>query len=152
MCVSAEASFTIGAALLPAGVYCTWVSLRRKPAAVALATVPFFFSLQQISEGVAWLGLERDDPDLTRWGWLGFLFFALAFWPFWAPFTAWLLEPRRGTRWAIGGVVLLSLLWGWFLFYPLVTDPSRWLTVQAVHHSIQYRFSDLPITQIIPPI
>jgi hypothetical protein len=37
-----------------------------------------------------------------------------------------------------------------FVFYPIATDPRRWLTIEVVHHSISYEYSNLPIFQIIP--
>jgi hypothetical protein len=118
---------------------------------LALAAMPLFFGIQQCCEGVTWLGLEREDPALIRSGSLGFLFFALAFWPFWPSFGAWLIEPRPGRKWLIGVLMLASLAWGWTLYYPLATEAPRWLTVQQVHHSVQYRYSDLPIYQFVSP-
>ena len=91
MCFSAEASFAVGAVLLPAGIYCAKTALRKGRRYLGLAAIPFFFAAQQFCEGVAWMGLRRDDPNLTQAGSLGFLFFALAFWPFWIPLCAFLI-------------------------------------------------------------
>lgn len=150
MCVSAEASFVVGALLLPASGYCVRASLRQNRAALALAAIPLFFGIQQFCEGFVWLGLERNDPDLTRGGSLAFLFFALAFWPFWMPLATWLVETRPARKRGIGILVILSLAWGVLLFSPLAADPQRWLTVEQVHHSIQYRFPDLPVYRFVP--
>src|SRR5438132_660362 len=52
MCFSAEASFTVAAILLPAGVYCTSVAVRKRPTGLPLAIIPLVFSLQQFAEGL----------------------------------------------------------------------------------------------------
>ncbi|MFO0878355.1 MAG: DUF6629 family protein [Gemmataceae bacterium] len=150
MCVSAEASFAVGALLLPASGYCIRASLRQKPTALALAAIPLFFGVQQFCEGLTWLGLGQSNPDLTRIGSLAFLFFALAFWPFWMPLATWLVETQPGRKKVLVVIVILSLSWGVFLFFPLATDPQRWLTVEQVHHSIQYSFPDLPVYRVVP--
>jgi hypothetical protein len=151
MCVSAEVSFAVGALLLPAGVYCVHAAVRKKRASLALAAIPLFFGLQQWCEGVTWLGLERNDPALIRLGALGFLFFALAFWPFWPSLGVWLIEAQPSRKWLIGVLMIGSLAWGWILYYPLATDAPRWLTVQQVHHSVQYRYPDLPVYSFVSP-
>src|SRR5437660_1254987 len=98
MCFSAEASFAVSAVLLPAGVYCTSVAVRKRPAYLPLAIVPIAFSLQQLCEGLVWTGLARNDGALVRVGSLSFLAFALAFWPFWVPFSILFLAERRRVK------------------------------------------------------
>ena len=66
MCFSAQASFAAGAALLPAGVYCVTVALRRQRSALPLAIVPLVFSFQQFCEGFVWVGLANEDAALVR--------------------------------------------------------------------------------------
>lgn len=151
MCISAEASFIVGAVLLPAGVYCVRGALRKNRSFLALATIPLFFSIQQFCEGAVWLALGRNDGPATERASLGFLFFALAFWPFWLPLSALLLETHRARKWLIGVLTLLSITWGLVLYYPIVADPQRWLTVQVVHHSVQYNYFGVPIYRVVSP-
>ena len=150
MCFSAEASFVAGAALLPAGGYCVYQAIRKKPSALVLAVVPLFFGIQQISEGFVWHALEHGDTEQTRTGSLIFLFFALAVWPFWFALVAAIMEPSPPRRRWFFVLAVLTTGWFWVLYYPLLVGPDSYLQIQIVHHSIQYRFPDLAIHQYIP--
>ena len=149
MCYSLEASFTVGGALIPAGAYCTWQAVHKRPCLIGLALMPVGFGLQQICEGFVWLGLQREDPHLTQASALAYLFFALAFWPCWFPFFAALMEPQRHRRWLLAGITLLGTIWFWLLFFPLLLDPEKLLRVEIVHHSVSYKFPDLAIYRYI---
>jgi len=144
MCLSPEASFAVGGALIPVGGYCLWSALRKKPNAWGLAVVPLGFGVQQISEGFVWLGIQAHDPDRTHAAALAYLFFALAFWPFWFPFMAALSEADRKRKWILGVTSLIACTWFWVLFFPLLGDPGA-LKIDVVHHSIQYDIWSLPI-------
>ncbi len=150
MCLSAEASFTAGTALLLAGGYCLREASRKSWRYLPLAAIPFFFGVQQIGEGFVWIGLHRDDPALVRAASLWFLFFALSFWPFWIAFTACFLEANPGRRWLPIGLAVVGLAWLGVLYIPLLLDANL-LTVRVVHHSIQYSYDELPIYRYISP-
>src|SRR3954452_7547143 len=115
MCFSAEASFAASAALLPAGVYCVRAA-RKRSASLPLAVIPLAFSAQQFAEGLVWVGLGRGDPALVEGSSLAFLFFALAFWPFWVPFSV-AFTTRRKVVLAVAA--LLGLALGLVLYVPL---------------------------------
>jgi hypothetical protein len=151
MCFSAEASFTVGAVLLPVGAYCVQAAIRKRPGYLGLAALPLFFGVQQIMEGFVWVGLNREDAHLVRLASLGFLFFALGFWPFWVPFSAFLIEERPARKTLIGVLALLSLVWMFALFGPVAFDPERWLTTKVVHHSIYYDYFDMPLYHHVSP-
>jgi hypothetical protein len=152
MCFSAEASFTVGAALLPVGVYCIREALRKQPYHIGLALIPVWFGLQQISEGLVWEGLEHGNTSLTRIASLVFLFFALALWPFWFSFLGAIGEPiPKRRRWFVV-FSLVSTVWFWVLYFPLLTGPESLLETRIVHHSIQYYFPDIPIHHYLPKI
>jgi hypothetical protein len=151
MCFSAEASFGVGAVLLPAGAYCVQAAWRKRHSYLGLAAVPLFFGLQQICEGFVWLGLERHDPQLIRKASLGFLFFAVGFWPFWIPLSSFLIEEQPTRKKLIGILTLLSLVWMFGLYGPVAADPDRWLTTQVVRYSIYYHYFDLPIYHYCSP-
>lgn len=150
MCFSAEASFLIGGALAPAGVYCVVQAIRKRPAMLGLAVVPLLFAVQQVSEGFVWLGLRWSDEVLTQRASLIFLLFALAVWPFWFPLQAAIMENRPARRWLLFLASLVSLAWFWVLFLPIARDPDAILTTRVVHHSIQYAYPDLPINSYAP--
>ena len=139
MCFSAEASFAVGAALLPAGFYCVRQAVVKRLSYLALAVMPFFFGIQQISEGFVWHGIRQDDSQLTRSASLVFLFFALAFWPFWFWCLTAVMEPQPLRKWILAGFGVVATVWFWVLFYPLVVGPESLLTIRAPHHSIHSR-------------
>ncbi|MCE9532522.1 MAG: hypothetical protein K8T89_15595 [Planctomycetes bacterium] len=147
MCFSAAASFTVGGALLPAGAYCIKQALRKNRSFLALAAIPIFFGVQQITEGFVWMGLNGGDKNFTTKASLFYLFFAIPFWPFWIPFSTMLAENERVRKRIMGLIVILSLVWGAVVYSPILLDPQRWLTVQIVHHSIQYVYNELPLFQ-----
>lgn len=152
MCFSPEASFTATAMLVPAGAYCLASACRKDRSQLGLATLPLFFGIQQFAEGMVWLAMRRGDKADAVPAALVFLFFAIAFWPFWVPFSALLCERRPWARSAIAGMIALSSIWTLFIFGPILLEPGRWLTIRVVHHSIQYDYRELPIMQAVPPL
>jgi len=152
LCFSAEASFLVGGALLPASAYCIGAALVKKPRYLGLAAVPLIFALQQISEGFVWLGLEAEDPAAIRLASLYFLFFALAFWPFWFPFMAACMETEPPRKRFFIGLTVFAASWFWILFYPLIAGPESLLKTEIIHHSIYYDFAGLTIYQYVPKL
>lgn len=148
MCFSAQASFTVGGALVPAGLYCIWSAWCKKPAYLGLAVVPLVFGVQQIGEGFVWTGIAAENQVQIRLASLFFLFFALAFWPFWFPVQTTIMEPIPKRRWIFAGISLLAVSWFWILYWPLVVDPSM-LETRVEHHSIRYVYDGLAIYQYI---
>jgi hypothetical protein len=149
MCFSPEASFTAGAALLPAGIYCTQAAVRKDARFVPLALVPFAFGIQQISEGFVWLGLNEDNAALVQQSSTIFLFFAIAFWPCWIPLSLAMAESRHRQQIALALFAIVGLAWLW-LYFPLAVDPSKWLAVEVVQHSIRYNVGELPGFALAP--
>lgn len=91
MCFSATASFAASAVLGTVGVIAV-AKAKTNPQRV-FAVIPLIFSLQQLSEGFLWLSLK--EPTLASWQpffTYAFLVFAMGVWPFWIPFSIWLLE------------------------------------------------------------
>jgi Family of unknown function (DUF6629) len=149
MCFSADASFAAGAALIPVGGICVAMALRKRPALLPLALVPIFFGLQQLSEGFVWLGLHDADTALTRPASLVFLFFALAFWPFWFPLITAVAETQPRKRVIFRWLTVISAVWFFVLYLPIITGPESVLTTRVAHHSIQYDYDGLAIYRYI---
>jgi len=150
MCFSPEASFVVGGALVPATAYCVFAAWKKGRQFIPLALVPLFLGCQQIAEGFVWRGIEAGDSRLIQSASLVFLFFALAFWPFWWPFLAAMIEPRKRFRQAFGLVALVAIGWFWVLFYPLAVNPESLLTTEVVHHSIRYSYPNLAVYEYVP--
>ncbi|HTU25147.1 MAG TPA: hypothetical protein VMF30_07105, partial [Pirellulales bacterium] len=149
MCFSPQASFTVGAALLPAGIYCTQSAVRKNIGFVPLALVPIAFGVQQITEGFVWRGLNAADAALVERSSVVFLFFAIAFWPCWIPLSLAIAESRRPQKIALGFLAMVGLAW-FGLYLPLAVDPSKWLTTEVVRHSIRYEVGELPGFAVAP--
>lgn len=149
MCFSPEASFAVGAALVPAGAYCLRAAWARGRRLLPVAVVPLGFAAQQAAEGFVWLGLAAGDPARTRPAAFAFLFFALAFWPVWVPLAAAVAERRPASRRLLAAWTVLASAWFWVLYYPLLADPSL-LTVDVSHHSVRYAYPDLPVRRYVP--
>jgi len=138
MCFSASASFSVGAALAPVGIYCCLTAQRIGSKWVPLAVFPVAFSLQQTIEGLVWFGVNSADQTLVVVASRGFLFFSHFFWLAWVPFSIYWLESeiwRRRILLCLTGVGVAS---GASVFLPsfLMAD---WLTVEQVQHSLEYK-------------
>jgi hypothetical protein len=150
MCFSAEASFAVGGTLIPAAAYCVRSAWVKNPRLIPVAIIPLACAVQQIAEGFVWHGLLHEDAAETRIASLVFLFFALAFWPFWYAFLTAILETRPVRKRLFIVLATLTTAWFWVLFFPLVVGPESLLSVQIVHHSIYYSYFDLAVYQYIP--
>ena len=78
-----------------------------------------------------------------------FLFFALAFWPLWPALIAVPRELRPARRRLFAALAAVNSVWFWILFFPLLVSPEL-LTVQLVHHSVQYNYPDLAVYSYVP--
>ena len=87
MCFAASASFTAAAVLMPLGLYSAHIARRTDQTAyLPLALTPFFFDVQQWTEGLEWTAIDQGRVEpLTTLAGLGFLFFAYCFWMIWIP-------------------------------------------------------------------
>ena len=149
MCFSADASLGAAIVLLPIGGYCAAVAAAKDRAYLPLAVTPFLFGIQQLGEAVAWLGLDRGDPDLARAGSQWYLLFALVVWPAWIPLAAAAIEPPGARLRVFRALAAVGLALGAVYYLPLVVggmlaDP--WV----VGHSIRYDFSAVPAVRLAP--
>ncbi len=149
MCFSPEASFAASAALIPAGIYCIRSALLKNRSYLLLAAVPLVFSAQQFCEGLVWLALGRDDATMVQSTSVVYLFFAIAFWPFWIPLSLLCAEGRPPVRWILAGFTLLGVAWAW-LYWPIFWEPSHYLTTEVMHHSVHYEYGQIPGYEIAP--
>lgn len=150
MCFSAEASFGLGASLLVTGAMCVRTAWKRTPAHLPLAATPILFGVQQLLEGLVWVGLGREDASLVRSASVAYLFFALGFWPFWLPLCVTAVEARPRWRLLWAGFVLLGLAWAALMYLPILCHPERYLSIEIKHHSILYESSRVPFAQLMP--
>lgn len=123
MCFSEEVSFVASGTLALASAVCFYLA-RHKKQFYALAVIPLFFALQQAAEGIQWLVFKNiwgslQDAHTAR---DLFLIIAYAVWPFWIPFSLWVVEPQASRRrWLqllliIGLIISLYEAWKIFFF------------------------------------
>ncbi|HYV36939.1 MAG TPA: DUF6629 family protein [Gemmataceae bacterium] len=151
MCFSADASFGLSAILVPAGAYCVWSAAAKNKTYLGLAIIPWAFAAQQFCEGLVWNGVDQDDPGLARNAAFFYLYFALAFWPFWIPFCTFLTEhnARRKRLWAVFAV--LGFVGGVMLYLPLLLEPQV-LIVDAMGHAIAYDITQSAAFRVMPVV
>jgi hypothetical protein len=152
MCVSAPMSFVVSTALFAAGTHCARTTvLKRRWGWLPLAILPIVFAFQQLVEGLVWIGLGRHDDALVRWASVTYLYFAIAFYPLWVPFSFFCAEPRSGLRLLFGTMTLLALAWTW-LYFPVILHPDQLLLTEVVHHSIRYDIRTVPGEAVVPRV
>ena len=138
MCVSAAASVTVGAVLIPVGVYCAKQAWVKDHLYLPFAVFPIAFGIQQIIEGMVWL--TAVDQVFANWrpAAYGFMFFSHFFWLFWVPFSVWMIEPDRYRKKLALVFTLAGGLFGASLYFPLLINEG-WLTVEVIQGSLDYK-------------
>jgi hypothetical protein len=133
MCFSASASFIAGGVLSAVGV--VTIKKTTTKSEIPFASIPLLFGTQQIIEGVIWLTLHNNTPELNGVMTFIYSFFSHVLWPIFVPFSIMLLEPVQWrkkvmfTLWITGTVV------GLYLFYTLFAFP---ITSRVENHHIVY--------------
>jgi hypothetical protein len=135
MCFSAEADFVSGAVIGTIGVMTlSEVEDRRE---LPLALLPLAFALHQVTEGFVWLGLEgKVSSGLGDAAMYGYVFYAWALLPFFAPFAVMLVEPVRRRRHIMSGFVVIGALVGIYLLVAVATSE---ISAHITSDTIDYR-------------
>jgi hypothetical protein len=109
MCFSAEASFTAAAVLGAMGLF---TMSRSTVYLLLLASVPFFFALQQFAEGIVWVAINNgwypNESSLAAQN--IYLMFAVIFWPIWIPFALYYAERVEWRRYLLAGFLAVGVL------------------------------------------
>jgi uncharacterized protein DUF6629 len=138
MCFSAGASFGTGVVIGTIGV----VTLRKikEPQQVPFAIIPIMFAVQQLSEGMLWIGLS--DPDPTSWRHLAvyiFLIFAQLIWPVWVPFSVLLMEKDKVRKRILWILMIMGLTISFYLLYCLFTyEVSAEIRSGHIHYKLNF--------------
>lgn len=110
MCFSALVSFLAATLLLSIGI-ATLMKVTRV-SELPFAVLPFFFSIQQFSEGLLWVLLPRGGPpNLITAATYTFLTFAFLIYPVWMPLSIWALEKDTLRRKLIMACGFIGILW-----------------------------------------
>lgn len=136
MCFSATASFTAATLLLPAGLASMYKAYQTDRRYLAICTLPLLFGIQQLFEGLVWIGdASGDMTEVGRYS-LGYMFFSWIAWPVWVPVSTYFLEPSNRKPYYLGFIVLGSFL-GAGQYLPYFVHQG-WLVVTFLPHSIVY--------------
>ncbi len=139
MCFSAEASFAGGAIISAIGVVV--VTKVHKPSQILFACIPFFFGLQQYTEGILWLTIPNPGHgDLLKFSTYLFLIMADILWPVLIPLSVLLMEANEKKRKIIRLLLFTGLSVSAYYGYCLITHHVR-PEISGFH--IQYN-SDFP--------
>ncbi len=147
MCFSPMASFIAGAGL--SGIGGVTMTNAKTRSELPFASIPLFFGVQQLTEGVVWLSLAR--PAMLSAASFVFMFFSHVFWPTFIPLAIALMEPvlwRRVVLYCCTGVgVVVSV---YFLFFLLIESVSTWVLnlrslYDAPHFTVTSIFSPYTI-------
>lgn len=135
MCFSPHASMISAFILTGIGLACL-KKIAHHTSLLPFALLPILFGLQQICEWLVWIGFSNNNSDYIYYGSLGFLFFALIFWPIWMPFCVHSLEhkPKRKQilKWFIGIGMLCSMA----MFYFACCSFSTLLVKQHLEYQV----------------
>lgn len=120
MCFSASASF--GAGIVLAVIGAATIKKRELPSQFYIATIPFLFTIQQVSEGFLWLALQNPIfSTLEKPATYTFLFFAQVVWPVWLPFSIFKLEREELRKNILLIPLLIGMLVSFYLAYCLLS-------------------------------
>jgi hypothetical protein len=158
MCFSASSSF--GAAIVISTIGVMAIKKVSTPAHYFFALIPLFFAMQQFAEGFLWLALTDSSYAPLEWtATYFFLFFAQVVWPFWIPFSIYMLEKESKNIHilkiliVLGGIVSLYLAYCLVTFYVKATIIGQHISYQQDYPAVFNKYSGLLyiFATVLPP-
>ena len=139
MCFSTTGSFALGVVLVTAGSYTIKEAAKKDKSYIPFACIPLLFGIQQIAEGFVWVGMLHGYHLLVITGSLFFTFFAIGFWPFFAPFSVYFMkrEKKPILDHFLLALVCLGAFVGIYSFIPILSGALP-MTTKILNHSISY--------------
>lgn len=137
MCFSAAASFTASSVLALIGIMAllkTQGNRRLLPA----ASIPLIFGIQQAAEGIVWLGVYNNRPDLITIFSYIFLSITMVGWPVIIPYAIYALEKNKERKQILKSLFFVGLVLACALVGALLMIP---LKVHIHQHHIVYDIS-----------
>lgn len=134
MCFSAEASFVGGVVISAIGV--VTVTKVHKPSQILFASIPLFFGVQQITEGLLWLAIPNPDyASLQKFSTYLFLIMAEVLWPMMIPLSVLFMEENKKRRKIIWILLAMGIsLSAYFVFCLLTFN----VTPKIMGYHIEY--------------
>jgi hypothetical protein len=102
---------------------------------IPFASIPLLFGIQQIIEGVIWLTLHDQSPELNSVITFIYSIFSHVLWPIFVRLSVMLLEPVRWRKKVMFTLWIAGTAVGLYLFYNLFAFP---ITSRIGNHHIVY--------------
>jgi len=138
MCFSASASF--GASIVLGAVGLVTLRKIKQPSQIPFAAIPLMFAVQQVSEGMLWIGLS--DPGHAAWRHFPvyiFLIFAQIIWPSWIPFSVFLLEKDQIRKRILMVFLMFGLAISSYLLYCMFAyEISAEIREGHIHYTLNF--------------
>jgi len=141
MCFSASSSFGLGLGLSAMGIAC--IKKVQITYHYFFASIPIIFAIQQLSEGFVWLSLSISVyAPLQNISTYIYLFFAQIVWPFWIPFSIYMIENKNSSKFLLQFFLTIGCIVSIYLAYCLL---SYNVNAKILAHHIYYQ-QDYPDT------
>jgi hypothetical protein len=119
MCFSPEASFAGGIIISTIGI--ATITKVHKPSQFLFASIPLFFGIQQIVEGILWLTIPNPEYiNLQNIATYFFLIMADFLWPMMIPLSVWFMEEKKNKKRILLILLILGSLLSFYYAYCLV--------------------------------
>jgi hypothetical protein len=152
VCFSVEASLAAASTLIPLGGVSMVLAAQRNSRYLFLAATPVFFGVQQLCEAAVWHGLECQRTNWIESGAVAFLYFAIAFWPYWIPLAVGWIEERKPWRRMWFGMGAFGFILGLVCYGPAAWNFREWIHVGISGHSVRYDLNRVPIVDSVPSV
>lgn len=104
------------------------------------------FGVQQLTEGVLWVSLERGLPQLQSWSTYVYSMFSHVLWPIFVPFAILLIEASRWRRRALMVFLVAGLAVGLYLLFFII---RLRVTATVWENSIRYESPHFYIATVL---
>lgn len=136
MCFSPTVSFVTSGALGAIGSQT--LKKVKKNSEIPLAAIPLIFGVQQLSEGIVWISF--NSLLINTIATYVYSFFTTVFWPFFIPFSVYLIETQKTNKKILFGFMLLGSVTSLYFLLNLFINP---ITSEIVGNSISYNFGNV---------
>jgi len=136
MCFSANVSILTSGILALIGT----ISLKKikTKIQIPLALIPYFFAMQQFSEGILWLTLKSNNVyiiGVAKCFTYIYLTFAFFFWPMWIPFSVYMIENEKVRKLLLRGMLVIGTFVGIYGLFFIIINGGK---AQILDHHILY--------------
>lgn len=142
MCFSAKASFFAAGGLMLVGTLSIKKANHHK-SLLPFAGTPLFFGVQQMCEGLVWLGLSHTIPlEIYKIAAYSFVSFAGIWWPLWVPWTLYILENNKQRKKIMLTTIIIGTITSFIYLIGLITQQME---IIILNHHLYYSILSHPL-------